>query len=107
MIAHRPTWQNMGQAIVTPVVGPAVVTSAPASSSGTVVPGTPVPAGLFWTAVMGAAAYAGIRTGLKDKTYVKYVGWVGGVGAGLAAVAGLTSLLAPDYARTLPIRWYY
>lgn len=107
MIAHRPTWQpNMGQAVVTPVtpVTTPVVTTAP----GTVVPGTPVPEGLFWTAVAGAAAYAGIYTGIKEKKgFVKYVGWVGGVGAGLAALAGLTSVLAPSAARQLPIRWYF
>lgn len=104
MIAHRPTWQpNMGQAVVTPVTAAPVVTTPP----GTVVPGTPVPEGLLWTAVAGAAAYAGIHTGLKEKGLVKYVGWVGGVGAGLAALAGLTSVLAPGAARQLPIRWYF
>ena len=100
MIAHRPTWQpNMGQAVLTP--GPAV------STPGTIVPGTPVPEGLFWTAVAGAAAWAGIYTGLQAKGVVKYAGWVGGIGAGLAALAGLTTVLAPNAARQLPIRWYF
>lgn len=29
------------------------------------------------------------------------------VGAGLAALVGLTGILAPSTARTFPIRWYW
>lgn len=104
MIAYRPGWQpSMAQAIVSP----GIVTSGPAPSSSPV-SGAPVPEGLFWTAVAGAAAYAGIYTGMKEKGgVVKWAGWIGGVGAGLAALAGLTSVLAPSAARQLPIRWYF
>lgn len=105
MIAYRQAWHpNLAQ-IVTPVVSPAVVSTAPVSSP---VSGAPVPEGLFWTAVAGAAAYAGIYTGMKEKGgVVKWAGWIGGVGAGLAALAGLTGVLAPSTASRLPIRWFW
>lgn len=100
MIAYRQVWNpHLGQ-VVTPVVSTPVV-STPAVS------GAPVPEGLFWTTVAGAAAWAAIRTGMKEKGLVSLAGWVGGVGAGLAALTGLTGLVAPSAARTLPVRWYW
>lgn len=98
-LPYRP---QISQAIVTPVA-PTVVTPSVVSA------GAPVPEGLFWTALAGAAAWAAIRTGLREKesTVVRAAGWAGGVAAGLAALVGLTGVLSPAAARTLPVRWYW
>ena len=103
MIAYRPApYPRMAQAIVAP--GPIVTTPAPAAS---VTAGAPVPEGLFWTAVAGTAAYAGILTATREKGWKSAAGWVGGVAAGLAALAGLAGVVAPKYASTFPVRWYW
>lgn len=106
MIAYRPAhyYPRMAQAIVAP--GPIVTTPAPAPAS-SVTAGAPVPEGLFWTAVAGTAAYAGILTATREKGWKSAAGWVGGVAAGLAALAGLAGVVAPKYASSFPVRWYW
>jgi len=66
-----------------------------------------IPEGLIWTALAGAAAYAGIRTGMRESGLASVAGWAGGIAAGLAALIGLTGILAPTAARGFPIRWYF
>ncbi len=104
MIAYRPIpyhQQRLAQAIV----APAPVVTAPASVAAST--GAPVPEGLLWTALAGAAAWGSIRTGMREKGFVQIAGYAGGVAAGLAALLGLTGVLAPSAARTLPVRWYW
>ena len=91
--AYRPP--SLGQ-------GPAVITTEQPKT----VP-VAMPEGLVWTAAAAAAAYAGIYMGLKEHGVKSVVGWVGGIAAGLAALTGLTGVLAPTVARTFPIRWYW
>lgn len=99
-LPYRP---QMAQAVVLPSspVSPAVVSPAASTSI--------VPEGLLWTALAGGAAWAAIRTGLRSKesTLVRVAGWGGGVAAGLVALSGLVSALAPSAARNLPVRWYW
>lgn len=95
MIAYRPaayTAPQLAQTIVTP--------------ADSTVGGAPVPQGLLWTALAGAASYAAIRTGMREKGFKSIVGWTGGVAAGLAALIGLAGIVSPNTGRLLPIRWY-
>jgi len=97
-------YRRMAQVAV-PVTAP-VVAAPPAS----VVPaGAPVPEGLFWTALAGAASYAAIQTATRkgESTWVRAAGWAGGVAAGLAALTGLAGVVAPSYAKSFPVRWYW
>jgi hypothetical protein len=34
-------------------------------------------------AISGAAAWTGVRAGMKEKGLLKYAGWIGGVGSAL------------------------
>ena len=110
MINYRPPAYapRLAQAVVGPaVVAPAPVVTSPVASA---TEGAPVPTGLFWTAVAGAAAWASIATATnpRSSTLLKVAGWVGGVGAGLGALLGLTGVVAPSTARTFPaFRWYW
>ncbi len=93
MIAYRPaayTAPQLAQTIV-----PAVGTT-----------GAPVIEGLLWTGLAGAASYAAIRTGMREKGFTSVVGWAGGVAAGLAALIGLAGIVSPNTGRLLPVRWY-
>ena len=81
---------------------PAVVQTAPVPATAPMA----IPEGLLWTSLAAAAAYAGIRTGMKEKGFLSVVGWAGGIAAGLAALTGLTGVIAPTVARGFPIRWY-
>ena len=51
--------------------------------------GAPVIEGLLWTGLAGAASYAAIRTGMREKGFTSVVGGAGGVAAGPAALSGL------------------
>ena len=85
MISYQPPVYRprLSQAVVVPAVAPAApVVSVPDA-------GVPFPEGIFWTAIAGAAA------------------WAGGIGAGLAALTGLTGILVPSVSRSLPLRWYF
>lgn len=53
--------------------------------------------------VTGAAAWVGIRAGLKSKGTLKAAGWVAGVGAGLLGLATVVNLVSPETARTFMI----
>lgn len=53
----------------------------PAPKSYTGVPG--VIETLAVLAISGAAAWTGVRAGMKEKGLLKYAGWVGGVGSAL------------------------
>lgn len=82
--AYRPAYARLAQA------------SAPAS----VLPPSPDPLytgytglpgfaeGLLVLTITGAAAWAGIRTGLSEKKnpYLKIAGWIGGVGSAVLGV---------------------
>jgi len=85
------------------VVAPAPVVTTPAAPAG-----IGAPEGIVWTAVAAAAAYAGIKTGMRgnESNFTRAAGWVGGVAAGLAALAGLVGVVAPSYNR-FPVRWYW
>lgn len=91
--AFRP---RMAQVVV-PAVTPVVSTPS----------GVAFPEGLFWTALAGAASVAGISTGMREKGLLSVIGWAGGIAAGLAALTGLTGVVAPTAARSLPLRWYF
>lgn len=93
MMAYRPPAPRMSQAVA-PAVVPVTTTEA-------------FPESILWTGLAAAAAYAGIRTGMREKGLGSVAGWAGGVAAGLAALVGLTGILAPSTARTLPLRWYF
>lgn len=92
--AYRPP--ALGQV---PVVAP--VAAAPATMP------VAFPEGIIWTGLAAAASYAAIRTGMKEKGLVSAAGWAGGIAAGLAALIGLTGILAPNVARGFPVRWYF
>lgn len=97
--AFRPA---LRQAIVTPVAP--VTTPALTVPSA---PSAPLIESLFWTALASAAAWASIRTGMREQGFAKAAGWAGGVAAGLVALTGLAGILAPTAARALPVRWYF
>lgn len=103
MISYKPaTWRpGMAQGVLTPaaVVSPPVVAASPA--------GVAFPEGILWTALAAAASYAAIQTGMRTKGFNSVLGWAGGVAAGLGALVGVTGLLAPNAARSLPVRWYW
>lgn len=101
MFTYRPPAYHPRMA---QVVAPAVTTVAPING---VTAGMPIPEGILWTAVSAAAAWAAIRTGMREKGLPSVAGWAGGVAAGLAALLGLTGVLAPSAARTFPFRWYW
>lgn len=100
---YRPPVRRMaplGQQIVPTGVAPSLTTgpgpvSIPAAES------------LIWTALSAAAAYGAIRTGIRETGFNRVAGYAGGIAAGLAALVGLTGILAPSAARTLPVRWYW
>lgn len=104
MIAHRPVFphQHLSQPVITSA--PVVAAPSPAASA---VSGAPVPEGLLWTALAAAAAWASIRTGMREKGFPSYAGYAGGVAAGLGALLGLAGVVAPSAARSLPVRWYW
>lgn len=84
MIAYRPPAfrpafaRRLSQE--TPVAAPpAPITVAPRSYTG--VPG--VIETLAVLAISGAAAWTGVRAGMKEKGLLKYAGWIGGVGSAL------------------------
>lgn len=103
MISYRPQpyAPRMSQAVVAPAAPVLPAPSAIAPS------GAPVPEGILWTALAGAAAYTAIQTGMRTKGFNSVLGWAGGIAAGLGALVGLTGILAPSAARTLPFRWYW
>lgn len=101
MIAYRPPQYHPGLAqVVVPAAAPAVVSTTA---------GTPFPQGLLWTALAAAAAWAAIETARDPRTkgFKQVAAWAGGVAAALAALTGITSVVAPSVAPTLPFRWYY
>lgn len=87
--AYRPALRQ-----ITPLVEPTIAPTNTAES-------------LFWTALSAAASYAAIRTGIRESGFARIAGWAGGIAAGLAALVGLTGVVAPTAARTLPVRWYW
>jgi hypothetical protein len=93
--AYRP---RLSQGVIVPAAAP-VVTSP--------VVGPSFPEGLFWTALAGAAAWAAITTARQTTGFKSVAAWAGGIAAGLAALTGLTGVLAPNVSRNLPIRWYF
>lgn len=102
-----PTWRHprMAQAIIAPA--PVVAAPSVAPTTPSALAGAPVPEGLFWTALAAAASYAALRTGMRETGFTSIVGWTGGVAAGLAAILGLTGIVAPTAARNFPVRWYW
>lgn len=105
MINYRPP--AYAPRLAQAVIAPAPVVTSPAAAA---TEGAPVPTGLFWTAVAGAATYASLATAMnpRSSTFMKVVGWVGGVGAGLGTLLGITGIVAPQTARTFPaFRWYW
>lgn len=88
--AYRPAYARLSQ-------GSSVAPVVPPPSPDVLFTGyTGVPGFLEALAVLtitGAAAWAGIRTGMKrnENTYVKAAGWIGGVGAGLLGLLYLGS----------------
>ena len=106
MYSYAPP-RRLAQVVVP--AAPAVAAPVVAPPSPSPLAGAPVPEGLFWTALAGAAAWGAIRTGVrpKESTFMRAVGWGGGIAAGLAALVGLTGILSPATARTLPVRWYW
>jgi hypothetical protein len=103
MIAYRPApvqyqYHPRLSQVVVPAASPAVV-STPT--------GAPLPEGLLWTALAAAASWAAIETAKNSKGFKQVAAWAGGIAAGLAALTGITGILAPNVARGLPIRWYY
>jgi len=60
-------------------VPPAPIALAPKSYTG--VPG--VIETLAVLAISGAAAWTGVRAGMKENGLLKYAGWIGGVGSAL------------------------
>ena len=100
---QEPYRPRMAQTIVAPAA-PVVTSPAPA---------VPVPTtmteSLVWTALAAGASYAAIQTAMRKDTKpaAKVAGWAGGVAAGLLALTGLTGILAPTAARSLPVRWYW
>lgn len=103
MISYRPAAYapRLAQAAILPSAN---AISPPVVSTGS---GAPVPEGILWTALAGAAAYAAIQTGMRTKGFNSVLGWAGGIAAGLGALVGLTGILAPSAARTFPVRWYW
>lgn len=104
MIAYRQqAWKpNLSQAVVVP--SSAGITDIRQATGVTTV-GSPVQ-GLLWTTVASAAAYAAIRTAMREKGFASIAGYVGGIGAGLAALMGLIGIVSPATAQTIPVRWY-
>lgn len=105
MISYQPPVYRprLSQAVVVPAVGPAAPIVAVPDAGMNV----GFPEGIFWTAVAGAAAWAAITTARQTTGFKSVAAWAGGIGAGLAALTGLTGILAPSVSRTLPIRWYF
>lgn len=64
-------------------------------------PGMKAAATVLTLGVAGAAAWVGIREGVKGKGTLKVAGYVGGIGAGLLGLATLVNLVSPDTAKTI------
>ena len=106
MIAYRPAQiqaqyrPRLAQAVVVPAaVEPTSIVPTPS--------GSPFPEGLLWTALAAAASWASIQTAQNTTGFKQVAAWAGGIAAGLAALTGITGLVAPSVARGLPLRWYY
>jgi uncharacterized membrane protein YjjB (DUF3815 family) len=103
MIAYRPApTQYQYHPRLAQVVVPA---AAPVVSAGPT--GSAFPEGLLWTALAAAAAWASYQTTQNTTGFKQVAAWAGTLAAGLAAVTGITGLVAPSVARGLPLRWYY
>jgi hypothetical protein len=100
MIGYQPPVYRprLSQAVIVPAAATPVVSTP-------VAPG--FPEGIFWTAIAGAAAWAAISTARQTTGFKSVAAWAGGIGAGLAALTGLTGILAPSVSRSLPLRWYF
>lgn len=66
-------------------------------------PGMKAAATVLTLGVTGAAAWTGIRAGLKGKGVPRVAGWIAGVGAGLLGLATLVNIVSPATAKTFMI----
>jgi hypothetical protein len=65
---------------------------------------SPAVEGALWTALAASAAWAAIATGRREKGFKSVAAWAGGIASGVAALVGVTNILAPTVARTFPVR---
>jgi hypothetical protein len=90
---RNPSGPWLGQEA--PAQPPAAPAPQPAAPPAGFTGGVGVLENLFVLAISAAAAWTGVRAGLREKGLPKYAGWVGGVGSaliGLFYVATKTEL---------------